>query len=150
MGPISEQDIIALIREHFEQRLEKLEDAHLAQRLAAMEKLEDARWLAHQEVHRLGQMALDEGVKTVNFRLGTMNEFREQYDAERIEFIRKEVFNSEFKTLESKFESSTDKNSSRVSILENNQSNQAGKVAAYTSMVGAVFVLVQILLHFWK
>ena len=135
---------------NIQQRLDKLEDAHLAQKLGAIEKLEDSRWEAHQEVHRMGQLALDEAVKNVNFRLGTMNELREQYDEERIEFVRSPIFDREFKILEGKLESGIEKHSSRISLLENNQSNQAGKTAAYASLIGVVFVVLQIFLHFWK
>jgi hypothetical protein len=135
---------------NIEQRLDKLEDAHLVQKLAAIEKLEDARWTAHTEVHRMGQLALDEAVKNVNFRLGTMNELREQYDEERVEFVRSPIFDREFKILEGKLESGIEKHSSRISLLEQNQSNQAGRTAAYVSMAGGIFVLVQVLLHFWK
>ena len=136
---------------NIEQRLDKLEDAHLAQKLSAIEKLEDARWTAHTEVHRMGQLALDEAVKNVNFRLGTMNELREQYDEERVEFVRRGIFDREFKILETKIESGMEKNNTRISMLELNQSNQAGKTAAYVSMAGAVFLGLQILVHFvWK
>ncbi len=123
---------------------------HLEERLAAIENLQDALWLAHRDVHAMGQRAIDEAVKTLNVRLETMNEFRAQIYQERSEFLKIQVYESEHRILESKLDLVTDKNSSRITILENNQSNQAGKTAAYTSVVGAVFVLLQIFLHFWK
>ncbi len=123
---------------------------HLEERLAAIENLQDALWLAHRDVHAMGQRAIDEAVKTVNVRLEAMNEFRTQIYQERTEFLKVPIFDSEHKTLETKLDLLYDKNSSRISVLENNQSNQAGKTAAYTSVVGVVFVLLQIFLHFWK
>ena len=149
MGPRGE-DVISL-KANFEQRLEKLEDAHLEQRLKAMEKLEDARWDAHREVHTMGQLAIDEALKTLNLRLEAMNEFRSQIYQERSEFLKHDIYDSEHKTLETRFESATEKNSSRISILENNQSNQAGKAAAYASIVGLISGVIAILIsHFWK
>ncbi len=158
MGPISEQDIIALLREHFEQRLEKLEDAHLAQRLGAIEKLEDSRWAAHKDVHDMGQRAIDEAVKTLNTRLEGMNEFRAQIYQERTEFVKVPIFDSkvqnfdsEYKILESRFETAMEKNSNRISMLENNQSNQAGRTAAYGAIMSLFAGLLAVLIsHFWK
>jgi hypothetical protein len=127
MGPGRKEDEISF-KEHFEERL------------ASQQKLEDERWDAHEKVHAMGQLAIDASVKALDARLETMNQFRAQISNERGEFVKQEVYNSEYKAFEV-----------RVGKIENIQSNQAGRTAAYTSGVGIIFIMLQIFLHFvWK
>lgn len=123
---------------------------HFEEKLLSVEKLEDERWRAHENVHAMGQLALDASVRALDVRLETMNQFRAQISEERGEFVKALVYDSERKALELKFETKFDSNEKRIGMLENSQSNQAGRTAAYVSVLGVAFAVIQIILHFWK
>jgi hypothetical protein len=95
--------------------------------LAAQQKLSDQRWDAHGDVHALNQRAVDEAVRVLNARLETMNEFRAQIANERGEFVRQEIYTSEHKSSESKFEAAIDRLITRIAVLENYKSNIEGR-----------------------
>jgi len=123
---------------------------HFEELLAAIQKLQDERWKSHDGVHVMGQLAIDASVKALDARLEIMNQFRAQISEERGEFVKVDVYGSERKALEAKFEAKLDAGDKRIGILENNQSNQAGRTAAYVTVTGVVFALIEIFLHFWK
>jgi hypothetical protein len=68
-----------------------------------------------------------------------MNNFRDQINQERQDYLRREMYDREHANL-----------AERVKNLEIVRGEQSGRTAAYASMVGVVVVMVQIVLHFWK
>ena len=123
----------------------------LEQKIDSLEKLGDERWKAHEEVHKQGQRTMDASFAANQEKLSTMNEFREQQNKERADFVRLEVYSSEHKALEAKLDSKNEANEKRFGIIEGIQNKQAGKSAAYVSVVGILSILLQVFLHFvWK
>jgi hypothetical protein len=100
--------------------------------LEAYSRAEDRR-------HDDGDAKIKKANEVLDYRLEEMNNFRSQINQERAEYLRREIYEREHTAL-----------SDRVKMLEIVRGEQAGKTAAYASMVGFVVVLVQVALHFWK
>src|SRR5277367_1771699 len=64
-----------------------------------------AKWVAHEEVHAMGQRAFDSTVEAFKVKLDEHNKFREQQVLERAEFLRRDVYDRELKALELKIDS---------------------------------------------
>jgi hypothetical protein len=103
----------------------------------------DAELEAHARMddlrHEAGDAKIRKADQDLERRLKEMNNFREQINQERAEYLRRDMYNRENAAL-----------SDRVKSLEIVRGEQSGKAAAYASMVGFAVVLVQIALHFWK
>ena len=78
-------------------------------------------------------------IRTSSDRLEEMNNFRAQINTERVDYLRRDMYDRENAAM-----------SDRVKSLEIVRGEQSGKAAAYASMVGVVVVFVQVALHFWK
>jgi|ERR1700687_3681001 len=103
----------------------------------------DAALEAHSRMDDLRHAAGDDKVykanKDLERRLEEMNNFREQINQERAEYLRRDMYDREHTNL-----------AERVKNLEIVRGEQAGRTAAYASMVGVVVIMSQIVLHFWK
>ncbi len=113
----------------------KLTEAEFQRRDAALEahaKLDDLR-------HEAGDAKIQKADLDLERRLEEMNNFRSQINQERVDYLRRDMYDRENAAL-----------SDRVKSLEIVRGEQSGKAAAYASMVGLVVVLVQIAMHFWK
>ena len=103
----------------------------------------DSELEAHAEMdilrHAAGDAKIDKADQVLEHRLEEMNNFRAQINLERVDYIRRDMYEREHAAL-----------SERVKTLEIVRGEQAGKTAAYASMVGLAVVLVQVALHFWK
>lgn len=77
--------------------------------------------------------------KEIDQRLESGNRFREQIQEERVHFLSRELYDREHAAL-----------GERVKLLEIVRGEQAGKAAAYASVIGVVVVLIQVIMHFWK
>jgi hypothetical protein len=117
--------------------------------LAAQQTLSDQRWEAHGDVHALNQRAIDEAVKTLNLRLETMNEFRAQIASERGEFVRQEIYTSEYKSSESKFEAAIDRLITRIAVLENYKSNIEGRFWMLGVTLVGINVTIELLFRYF-
>ena len=102
---------------------------------AALEAQAQAEGLRHQATEAKTQKANE----VLDYRLAEMNNFREQINQERAEYLRREIYEREHSAL-----------SERVKNLEIVHGEQAGRTAAYASVVAFAVIVVQIAVHFWK
>ena len=100
--------------------------------LEAHSRAEDLR-------HEAGDAKTQKANEVLEYRLEEMNNFRAQINQERAEYLRREMYDRDHAAL-----------ADRVKTLEIVRGEQAGKTAAYASMVGVVVVVVEVVLHFWK
>lgn len=104
--------------------------------LAAHARLDDLR-------HEAGDAKIQKADQDLERRLEEMNNFRAQINTERVDYLRRDMYERENAAL-----------SDRVKSLEIVRGEHSGKAAAYASMVGIVMVFVmvfvQVALHFWK
>jgi hypothetical protein len=89
--------------------------------------------------HDAGDAKIQKANEVLDYRLEEMNNFRAQINQERAEYVRREMYEREHNGL-----------ADRVKTLEIVRGEQAGKAAAYASMVGFVVIVVQMVLHFLK
>jgi hypothetical protein len=101
---------------------------------AALEAQAQAGGLRHQATEAKTQKANE----VLDYRLAEMNNFREQINQERAEYLRREIYEREHSAL-----------SERVKNLEIVRGEQAGRTAAYASVVAFAVIMVQIALHLW-
>jgi len=100
--------------------------------LEAQVRAEDLR-------HEAADARIQKANEVLDYRLEEMNNFRDQINQERQDYLRREMYDREHANL-----------AERVKNLEIVRGEQSGRTAAYASMVGVVVVMVQIVLHFWK
>jgi hypothetical protein len=113
----------------------KVTEAEFQRRDTALEahaRLDDLR-------HAAGDDSIEKADQVLEHRLEEMNNFRTQINQERVDYIRRDLYEREHAAL-----------SERVKTLEIMRGEQSGRAAAYASMVGIAVVLVQIALHFWR
>ncbi len=89
--------------------------------------------------HEAADARIQKANEVLDYRLEEMNNFREQINMERQEYLRREMYDREHAHL-----------SERVKNLEIMRGEQAGRTAAYASVVAFAVIMVQIVLHFWK
>jgi len=89
--------------------------------------------------HEAADARIQKANEVLDYRLEEMNNFRAQINLERADYLRREMYDRENAAL-----------SDRVKSLEIVRGEQAGRTAAYASMVGVVVIIVQVVLHFWK
>ena len=103
----------------------------------------DAQLAAYAQMdilrHEAGDAKIQQADKVLSHRLEEMNNFRAQINQERLEYMRRDMYDREHASL-----------AERVKTLEIVGGQQSGKAAAYASMVGIGVVLMQIALHFLK
>jgi len=106
-------------------------------------RLRDAALSAHARLddlrHEAGDAKIQKTDTDLERRLEEMNNFRDQINRERTEYLRREMYDREHASL-----------AERVKNLEIVRGEQAGRTAAYASMVGVVVIMAQVVLHFWK
>jgi hypothetical protein len=113
----------------------KVTEAEFRRRDTALEahaRMDDLR-------HATGDDKIERADQVLEHRLEEMNNFRTQINQERVDYIRRDLYEREHAAL-----------SERVKTLEIMRGEQSGRAAAYASMVGIAVVLVQVALHFWK
>jgi len=115
-----------------ERKLTEAEFRHRDAELEAHARMDDLR-------HEAGDAKIHKADQDLERRLKEMNNFREQINQERAEYLRRDMYNRENAAL-----------SDRVKCLEIVRGEQSGRAAAYASMVGLAVVVVQVVLHFWK
>jgi hypothetical protein len=124
MGPRNDDEVS--LREFFETRLR------------ALEKLQDERWNSHEEIHKMGQQALDTALLRSDDKFESVNKFREQVLEERTAFLRHDVYEREHKALELK----VDGNSKWID-------NMTGRLWAAGAIILALSTGIGLLLRFW-
>ena len=101
--------------------------------------LREAQLRAEDLRHAAGDAKIAKANEVLDYRLEEMNNFREQINRERTEYVRREMYDREHGAL-----------AERVKALEIIRGEQTGRTAAYASMVAFVLIMVQVVLHFWK
>ena len=115
-----------------ERKVTESEFRHRDAALEAHARMDDLR-------HASGDAKIQKADLDLERRLEEMNNFREQINQERGDYLRRDMYDRENAAL-----------SDRVKSLEIVRGEQSGKAAAYASMVGFVVVIVQVVLHFWR
>jgi len=115
-----------------ERKLTEAEFRRCDAALKAQVRAEDLR-------HEAADARIQKANEVLDYRLEEMNNFREQINQERQDYLRREMYDREHANL-----------AERVKNLEIVRGEQSGRTAAYASMVGIVVVIVQVVLHFWK
>src|ERR1017187_1448408 len=115
-----------------ERRLTEAEFRRCDAAMEAHARAEDLR-------HEAGDAKIQKANEVLEYRLEEMNNFRSQINQERTDYLRREMYDRDHVVL-----------ADRVKTLEIVRGEQAGKAAAYASMIGFVVVIVQVALHFWK
>jgi hypothetical protein len=100
--------------------------------LEAQARVEDLR-------HDAANARIQKANEVLDYRLEEMNNFREQINEERQEYVRREMYDREHDNL-----------AERVKNLEIVRGEQTGRTAAYASVAAFAVIIVQIALHFWK
>ena len=113
-------------------RVTEAEFRHRDAELEAHARMDDLR-------HEAGDAKILKADLDLERRLEEMNNFRAQINLERVDYLRRDMYDRENAAL-----------SDRVKSLEIVRGEQSGRAAAYASMVCFAVVLVQIALHFWK
>jgi len=125
MGPQNENHDVSL-REYIEHRLN------------AIEKLTDERWKAHEDIHAMGQRALDTALLRSDDKFEGVNRLREQVLEERAHFLRRDVYEREHKALELK-----------ISDQRTWIDNMNGRMWAVGAIILALSTGIGLLLRFW-
>ncbi|MGB8012381.1 MAG: hypothetical protein WCF68_12240 [Terriglobales bacterium] len=94
---------------------------------------------ADNQLHEAAEARIQKANEVLDYRLEEMNNFRNQINQERQDYLRREMYDRDHSSL-----------AERVKNLEIVRGEQAGKTAAYASIVGVVVVVAQVVLHFWK
>jgi len=115
-----------------ERKVTESEFRHRDAALEAHARMDDLR-------HASGDAKLQKADLDLERRLEEMNNFREQINQERGDYLRRDMYDRENAAL-----------SDRVKSLEIVRGEQSGKAAAYASMIGFMVVIVQVVLHFWR
>jgi len=136
LGPIppSSLPLLQFIDRTFEAE-RKATDAEFRRCDAALEAQTRAENLRHEAANARIQKANE----VLDYRLEEMNNFREQINQERQEYVRREMYDREHDNL-----------AERVKNLEIVRGEQAGKTAAYASVAAFAVIIVQIVLHLWR
>jgi hypothetical protein len=124
MGPRNDNDVS--FREYIDNRLKSLEQRF------------EERWKAHEEIHMMGQRALDTALLRSDDKFESVNKFREQVLEERSMFLRNDVYKREHEALELK----VDANSKWID-------NMTGRLWAAGAIILAASTGIGILLRFW-
>lgn len=88
--------------------------------------------------HQTAEARIQKANEVLDYRLAEMNNFREQINQERAEYLRREIYERDYSAM-----------AERVKNLEIVRGEQTGKTAAYASMVAFAVIMVQIALHLW-
>jgi hypothetical protein len=113
----------------------KVTEAEFRRCDAALETLAQTDSLRHQAAEARIQKANE----VLDYRLEEMNNFREQINRERAEYLRREIYDRDYSAM-----------AERVKNLEIMRGEQAGRTAAYASVVAFAVIIVQVILHLWK
>jgi hypothetical protein len=111
---------------------------YIDNRFKAIEQRFEERWKAHEEIHAMGQRALDTALLRSDDKFESVNKFREQILQERTAFLRQDVYEREHKALELK----VDANGKWID-------NMTGRLWAAGAIILALSTGIGLLLRFW-
>lgn len=124
MGPRNENEVS--FREYIDNRIKALED------------LQEERWKAHEDIHKMGQRALDTALLRSDDKFESVNNFREQVLQERTDFLRRDVYDREHEALKIK-----------VDAQGKWIDNMTGRLWAAGAIILIISTGVGLLLRFW-
>lgn len=103
---------------------------------------------AHKREHELLAENVSHTKENLEFRLETMNQFRNQINNERGSFITMEKFEAKMEVLERLLDNHYQSNERRISAIERTLANLKGRWIGITSTIGFVLFLLEILFRF--
>jgi uncharacterized protein YyaL (SSP411 family) len=103
---------------------------------------------AHKREHELLAENVSHTKENLEFRLETMNQFRNQINNERGSFITMEKFEAKMEMLERLLDNHYQSNERRISAIERTLANLKGRWIGITSTIGFVLFLLEILFRF--
>lgn len=103
---------------------------------------------SHEKEHQLLAQNVAATKENLEFRLESMNQFREQIADERGSLVTIEKFEVLMKGIEKLVETHYQSNQTRINILEKSLSNLSGKWAGITAAFGVALILLELLLRF--
>jgi hypothetical protein len=106
--------------------------------IAAYEKHSDEQWIGHRREHELLKEAINRAGQVLETRLETMNEFRNQLNAERGSYLTLAQY-------EAKHEVATN----RITELEKFKSNMEGRFGTWTIVLAIATLLINFLFRLW-
>jgi hypothetical protein len=98
---------------------------------------------SHETTHELEREALLLARRDIDRRLAEMNQFRDQIERERGEFLRRDMYDEQ----NSAQRSETD---TRLKLLESSKSNLEGRMWAMGAGITSLAVGLNLLLHYLK
>ena len=114
------------LREHFDARCDYLYE------------LFEARWRAHEQVHEMGQRAVDAAFEAAQTKLHELNEVRQQSMEDRADFLRRDVYEGDYRVLQVKVEA-------QGKWID----NMSGRLWALGVLLLIINVGIGLLLRFW-
>jgi hypothetical protein len=98
---------------------------------------------AHKLFHEVEKEAIVLARKDIDRRLAEMNQFRDQIERERGEFVRREMYDEQHNSLRNDVDS-------RLKVLESSKSNLEGRMWAMGAGITTLAVGLNLLLHYLK
>ena len=98
---------------------------------------------SHEATHELEKEALLLARRDIDRRLGEMNQFRDQIERERGDFLRRDMYDEQHGVLRSEFDT-------RLKALETSKSNLEGRMWAMGAGITGLAVGLNLLLHYLK
>jgi hypothetical protein len=98
---------------------------------------------AHERFHTLDKEALALARKEIDRRLNEMNQFRDQIERERGEFVRRDMYDEQHTALRVEMDA-------RLKLLESVRSNLEGRLWAIGAVIATLATAINLLLHYWK
>ena len=99
--------------------------------------------VTHERFHELEKEAIELARKDVDRRLGDMNQFRDQIERERGEFLRRDMYDEQHNAMRNDMDI-------RQKSLETTKSNLEGRMWAIGAVITALAVGLNLLLHYLK
>jgi hypothetical protein len=96
---------------------------------------------SHEHFHALDKEALVLARKDIDRRLDEMNQFRDQIERERGEFLRRDMYDEQHNVLRNDVDT-------RLKTLESSKSNLEGRMFAIGAAITFILAVVQIFLYY--
>lgn len=116
--------------------------------VASSQQLDRAHSEAHTREHVMNDQAIVKAYETMEKRLESMNEFRDQLRDQAATFVRREVLDTAMTGLTQRIEKSEDVFENRIARLELANANMTGRLTALGIAMGIIVVVVNVALRF--
>ena len=106
-------------------------------------ELREAWQQSHEHHHAIEKEAIGLARQDMERRLGEMNQFRDQIERERGEFLRREMYDEQHSAMRTEMDT-------RLKALETSKSNLEGRMWAMGAGITGLAVGINLLLHYLK